>query len=163
MISDELKDLLEQTESVERTYAEIDEMEWPSLENDPEFIADVMKGQLVEDILTVMEKQNINKNQLADLLNMSRQYVGRILNETANFTVDSIAKIACALNQSVQIKLFEHDEILDVKKVDEYRMSMRNFKVTKFPKQYKEDLYASENPFVQNGGYHGEKELKFVS
>lgn len=69
-----------------------------------------------------MNEKDISKSKLAEMLGKSRQYVGRILNETANLTVDSIAKIACVLNKSVQVRLYDHDEVLIAKSLDDYQM-----------------------------------------
>ncbi|MBN1546322.1 MAG: helix-turn-helix transcriptional regulator [Syntrophaceae bacterium] len=74
-------------------------------EGDTEFVANSAKGQVTEDILAVMEMENINRSQLAERLGKSRQYVSRILNETANFTIDSLAEIAIALNRKIEVRM----------------------------------------------------------
>lgn len=74
-------------------------------ESDPEFLAEYMKGSLVADIFQAMEEKALNKSQLAERLGKSRQYVGRVLNETANFTIDSIAQISTALEMDVVLRL----------------------------------------------------------
>jgi len=82
------------------------------LDNDPEFIADYLKAQFVEGIYKAMEKEKINKKTLAEKLNKSRQYVGRVLNENANFTIETMTSFACALNMKLQIKMTEQSEKL---------------------------------------------------
>ncbi len=74
-------------------------------EKDPEFVAGYLKACLVRDILMAMKEEGMNRHQLADRLGKSRQYVSRILNETANFTLQSIAELACALGRKVEVSI----------------------------------------------------------
>ncbi len=60
------------------------------LEADPLFLVEYMKATITSDIFTVMEEKSISKTELANRLGKSRQYVSRILNETANFGEISI-------------------------------------------------------------------------
>lgn len=75
------------------------------LDNDPVFVADYLKGVLVEDILKQMEEAGVSRNELAQRLGKSRQYVSRILNEKANFTIETMAQITCSLNCNLSIKI----------------------------------------------------------
>ena len=65
-----------------------------NLDNDPEFIAGVLYGQITEDILAAMEAEGINKTQLAERLGKSPQYVSRIFNESATMELKKLANIA---------------------------------------------------------------------
>ena len=112
----EIEELLKNTWTTEEILASLKELEPLNLDKDPEYVADFMKGMLIEDILKVMEENNISKVKLADKLGKSRQYVTRILNETANFTLKSIAEIACALEMQVQARIYAQDEILNISK-----------------------------------------------
>lgn len=89
-------------EEVLKKIKELEPIDW---DNDPEFVANFAKGQVTEDILAVMEMEKINQSQLAERLGKSRQYVSRILNETANFTIDSLAEIAIALNRKIEVRM----------------------------------------------------------
>jgi transcriptional regulator with XRE-family HTH domain len=80
---------------------------FPNLDNDPNFVADFAKSLVTEDILAAMEAEGINKSQLAKMLGKSRQYISRVLNETANFTIDSLAEIACALNRKIEVRIID--------------------------------------------------------
>ena len=104
-IEKEVMTLFENSAPTEDTLKEIKELELPKIENDPRFMASVAKGQIIEDILAAMELENINRTMLAKRLGKSKQYVSRILNETANFTIDSIAEIACALNHEIEVRI----------------------------------------------------------
>ena len=99
------------TEEVLKKIEELEPIDWDS---DPEFVANFAKGQITEDILKAMEEDNINKSQLAEKLGKSRQYVSRVLNETANFTIDSLAEIACALQRKVEARIIKKNKHLVV-------------------------------------------------
>ena len=85
------------------------------LEKDPEFLQDYVKASIVEDIFQVMEEEGISKSQLAERLGKSRQYVGRVLNESANFTIDTISNIAAALERDVVLRLKTYTEVVEIK------------------------------------------------
>lgn len=77
-----------------------------AMESDPSFVAEFSRAQFIEDVLRLMEEQGIGKSDLAKRIGKSRQYVSRILNETSpNFTIDTMAEIACALQGSLTIRL----------------------------------------------------------
>jgi len=98
---------------VDRTMSELKKRE--RLEKDPEFLQEYMKATIVGDIFRAMEEEGISKSQLAERLGKSRQYVGRVLNETANFTIDSISKIAVALERDVILRLKTYSEVVEIK------------------------------------------------
>ena len=85
------------------------------LERDPEFLLEYMKAALVEDIYRAMESEGMNKSQLAKRMGKSRQYVGRVLNETANFTLETVARIAAALEKDVVLRLKTYSEVFEIK------------------------------------------------
>jgi transcriptional regulator with XRE-family HTH domain len=86
-------------------------IDWDS---DPEFVAGSLKALFVEDIYQAMASEGINRNELAQRLGKSRQYVSRILNESDNFTIDTLAKISCALNRNIALRLFNRSERLEI-------------------------------------------------
>ena len=85
------------------------------LEKDPKFLQEYMKASIVEDIIQAMDEEGLSKSQLAERLGKSRQYVGRVLNESANFTIDSISKIAAALERDVVLRLKTYTEVVEIK------------------------------------------------
>jgi len=89
-----------------------------ALDEDPEFMADCLKSQVVEDIYRAFEKEGLNNNRLAQRMGKSRQYVGKILNEEprANFTIDSLAAISCALKWKLVIRMLPPSEMVTVMK-----------------------------------------------
>jgi transcriptional regulator with XRE-family HTH domain len=55
------------------------------------------KFDISEHIFSVMERQRVSKAKLAKLLGKSRPYVTKILQGNANFTLESLVRIARAL------------------------------------------------------------------
>ena len=82
------------------------------LESDPEFVAGYLKMQFVEDIHKAMEMQGLKPATLAKKMKKSRQYVGRVLNETANFTLETLAEIACTLGMRVAARMYSAEQRL---------------------------------------------------
>jgi len=93
----------------EEVLAKIDESRL-NLDSDPKFVATFLKGQFVADVYRAMDEMGINKSELADRLGKSKQYVGRILNETANFTIETLAEISCSLGRKVAIRVHRPGE-----------------------------------------------------
>lgn len=70
-----------------------------AVSRDPRHIAAVIKGVFVNDILAAMDRQGINKNQLADRMGYTRQYLTGLLNkeDPRNFTIDTVVKLSLAV------------------------------------------------------------------
>lgn len=91
--------------TTEQLLQEIDKLPDLNLENEPDFISDVAKGKVINDILSIMEDKKINQLSLAHKLGKSKQYISRILKEKTNLTIDSLAQIACALDADFKISI----------------------------------------------------------
>jgi len=103
--------------TTEQLLQELDNLPDLNLGNDPDFISDVAKGKLINDILNIMEDKNINQQELAQKLGKSKQYISRILKEKANLTIDSLVHIACALDSDFEISI--HSKISENKYPEE--------------------------------------------
>lgn len=70
-----------------------------AISRDPRHVAAVMKGVFVNNILTAMEEQGLNKNQLAMKWGKSRQYLNSVLDREnpGNFTIDTIVSLSMTL------------------------------------------------------------------
>ena len=70
-----------------------------ALDHDPEFVADCIKGDFIQDILQAMDEQGINKSQLAAKWGRKRQYLTGLFNEDhpRNFTIDTIVSLSMTL------------------------------------------------------------------
>lgn len=77
-------------------------------------LADYMRGTIANDICLAMEELKINANQLAKRLGKSRQYVGKLLNESSNFRLSTIASVAVALEREAVVRLKKNDEVVEV-------------------------------------------------
>jgi len=75
------------------------------LDQDPEYVADYLKGLFVSEIYNAMDEQGINANQLAQRWGKSRQYLSKILNEDrrVNFTIDTIVDLMMQLDRRVEL------------------------------------------------------------
>lgn len=83
-----------------------------ALNLDSEHIAGVIKAVFVNDILSEMENQNLNRNQLAKVWGKSRQHISKILDKekSKNFTIDTIVSLSMALGlrpQCIQLEPIE--------------------------------------------------------
>jgi len=90
--------------TTEETLESINKLPLINYSKDVDFVTSYIKGMFVEDILKAMEEKNIKKIDLAEKIGKSRQYVGRVLNESANFTIRSMVEIAIALNMDIEVK-----------------------------------------------------------
>lgn len=91
-------------------FQEIEKLPNLNLEQDPDFITDYLTGKIANDIQSLMEEKLISRAELAKRLGKSRQYVSRVLNETANFTLRSLAQISCALETDLNVNMKSKDK-----------------------------------------------------
>lgn len=130
--------LMEWLETFPETHESLDgleSIEVPDVTSDPEFQADLLLGNVTESILRAMEEEGINRNQLANAMGKSRQYVGQSLNEKANFTLKRLAEFAVALGRKVAIVFHQKNEYVKICRDIEQWASIRNW-------QYRTELAA---------------------
>lgn len=112
-LPEEIRQLLDDTPNTDGM-AERIRKDFEDSERDPGFVANFLKMQFVEDVLRVMSEKELKPAGLARLMGVERQYVTRVLNEKANFTFETLAKIACALDMGVAARLFARDEYMAI-------------------------------------------------
>jgi transcriptional regulator with XRE-family HTH domain len=88
----------------------IERCEWyenkkQEFERDPEYWAEAMKLDFAEGVGRLMEERKMTRADLARRLGTSPAYVTKILRWTANLTLESMAKIALALDARVALGL----------------------------------------------------------
>ena len=83
------------------------------LECSPIYQAELAKTNFVDQVFSLMEENKINKSQLAKLIGKSPQYIGRVLNETANFTIEKMAEFACVFGKKIKITLTDLNAFQD--------------------------------------------------
>ena len=69
--------------------------------DDPEFIAERIIVNIVEDIYRLMENKNISNADLAQKMGTSRPYISKLLNGNPNMTILTLVKVAKALGVDV--------------------------------------------------------------
>ena len=74
-------------------------------QNDAEFIAETMALRFAEEVARKIEARGISRAQLARNMGVSRAYITRILDAPPNLTLQSIAKIALALDMKPELRL----------------------------------------------------------
>lgn len=75
------------------------------LENTEAYQLDALKVELCEQVYSIMEQEKISKAELARRLQTSRAYVTKLLQGSANFTLESLVKVARALKCNVTVSL----------------------------------------------------------
>lgn len=74
-------------------------------EGDPEFKAGVLRLAFYEDMLRIMEEKGINRTELAKRLGCTKAYITKLLSDTTNVTIQTMAKISLALDSELSITL----------------------------------------------------------
>lgn len=69
----------------------------PQVKDSEQYDREVLRSDISDQILCLMEAQGISKAELARRLKTSKAYVTKILQGNANFTLDSLAQISRAL------------------------------------------------------------------
>ena len=139
--------LLEWLETFPETHEslrDLESIEVPDVTTDPEFQADLLLGNVTESILRAMEEEGLNRNQLANAMGKSRQYVGRSLNENANFTLKRLAEFAVALGRKVAIVFHQKNEYVKICRDEKQWAPIRSW-------QYHTELAAMTSSQILSG------------
>ena len=86
------------------------EKEWfdtygEELTSHPAYILQGLLLEVTERICEAMEKQDVSRSELADRLDVSRQYITNFLNTPSNTTLKTIVEMANALDLEVEVTL----------------------------------------------------------
>ena len=85
--------------------------EWAQkIEKDPLFIAELVKLQFADDLVRLLEARGLKRTELADKLGTNRGYVTRVLNTEYNLSVETMAKIALALDARIELRMLPREE-----------------------------------------------------
>lgn len=74
-------------------------------ERNEKTILEDLKLDFAEQIYNVLEAKKMNQSDLARLLGVNRAFVSRIIKANQNLTLETIAKIANALNFDVALNI----------------------------------------------------------
>jgi len=75
------------------------------LEHSRTFQVEGLKHEISESIFQAMERNDVSRAALAEQLGTSRAYVTKVLQGATNFTLESLVKIAGALNCNVSVQI----------------------------------------------------------
>lgn len=109
-LPDDIKKILDESSPLDEILPTLKEKA-DKLISSPKYYAEYLKAEFADEINNAMEKLGLNKNTLAEKMGCSRQYVGRVLNENANFTIETMAAFALALNMKLDIEMYEKDAL----------------------------------------------------
>lgn len=78
-------------------------------DNTPLCIADYQNGRVVQLISSLMNEKDISQEQLAQKMGKSKRYVSRVLNETQQLNITSLALFTHALDCDFSIDLVKRE------------------------------------------------------
>lgn len=76
---------------------------------------------ITENILGIMKRKGINRNELAKKMDVNRASVSQFLNEGSNITIKRLLKISEALDCDINIQILERANAVKEKQVIESR------------------------------------------
>lgn len=97
------------TPTTKPTYGEL----FDSVRTTVPYIVDGLILELTEQIITRMRAESISRSQLAINLNTSPAYVTKLLGGGTNFTLESMVKVAEALDSEIKIEMTPKVEAKD--------------------------------------------------
>jgi|GEM_PF-899924 len=80
------------------------------LEKDPLFIAEMMKLEFADDLVRLLEARGLKRTELAEKLGTNRGYITRILDTEYNLTIETMARIALALDARISLRMLPREE-----------------------------------------------------
>lgn len=78
---------------------------WDNLEQDPEFVAGLLKIEFTDELSIAMESKGLSKADLADRVGCSKAYITKVLRGTTNFTLETMAKLAMAVDHKIHFEM----------------------------------------------------------
>lgn len=78
-----------------------------TLDQDPAYVGTKLKYEVGDEVLRVLDEKQMSRAELAKRLGKSRQYVTKMLKAETNFTLDSIASLAVALQKEFRFTFTE--------------------------------------------------------
>ena len=73
--------------------------------------------EFTEDVCVLMDKQGVSRAELARRLGTSRAYITKLLGGNANFTLETMTKVAMALGAAVHVHVAPQDAVVRWKDV----------------------------------------------
>ena len=101
------------------------------IEDDPRFVAEEVKLAFADDLVRLLEARGLKRTELAEKLKTNRGYVTRILDTEYNLTIETMARIAHALD--ARISLHMHPKDSDVRWVEETSQVVQRSRISPSP------------------------------
>jgi transcriptional regulator with XRE-family HTH domain len=79
---------------------------WVAAQNDPAYWGERAKLDFAVELNSKMEEQKISRTELAQKVNVSKAYISKILGGYANFTIESMSKLAFAMGFKIGINFY---------------------------------------------------------
>jgi transcriptional regulator with XRE-family HTH domain len=89
----------------------------PDLDKDWEFVLLGLCSEVVEQVEEALRTEGLSRAQLARRMKTSRANVSKLLNEAENFQMETIAKLAVALDRDIALRLIRKTEKVTVEPV----------------------------------------------
>lgn len=102
-------EIAEALREMDRAHEEASEGSVP-VKGDWEFLQMVLNARIVEQAERAMKESGMSRADLARRMDVSRARVTTLLNEEGNFQLETIAKLAVALDRDVAVRLVKKDE-----------------------------------------------------
>ena len=84
-----------------------------------EFKLEGLKIEVVERILEAMERKDVNRKELADLLGVSKPFVSKLLNNGSNVTIKTLLQITEALDCDLNVSIKSRVETKEFREIEE--------------------------------------------
>jgi transcriptional regulator with XRE-family HTH domain len=81
------------------------------IENDPRFVAEGMKLAFADDLVRLLATRGLKRTELAEKLGTNRGYITRVLDTEYNLTVETMARIALALDARITLRMLPREEV----------------------------------------------------
>jgi len=86
--------------------------EWArSIESDPLFVAEELKLAFADEVARMLESRKLKRIELAEKLGTNRGYVTRVLNTDYNLTIETMARIALALDARISMHMHPREAV----------------------------------------------------
>lgn len=89
------------------------------LESSLDYWQDLVGLEVLGDVSRLMEAGRMTQADLARRLGSSQPYVSKVLNGNANFTLQTLIKLALALKAVLHVRMALPDEIVQVKALED--------------------------------------------
>jgi len=73
----------------------------------------IAKRDFTDDLLRWMEERGVNQARLAEMLNVSPQFITKVMRTNANLTIETMTKLALALDCQVRIHIADRNAVTE--------------------------------------------------